>query len=126
MTDRTPAQTLRAAAEKLHEATKGTTPGAWTHDPDRIWNASPHFDQEFVGTPGQYDGTLIIAATGRPEDSESLANADWIALMQPSVGLVLAQWLDTTATYYRPGVTHPSHVTAALAVARRLLGEVTE
>ncbi|MCY0959947.1 hypothetical protein [Streptomyces sp. H27-H5] len=34
----------------------------------------------------------------------------------------LADWLDTAATYYAPGPTHPTHVVHALAVARAILG----
>ncbi|MGW4648075.1 hypothetical protein [Kitasatospora sp. NPDC004289] len=121
MTDRTPAQTLRAAAKKLRQQADGVTAGPWTHDPDVVWNAHPHFNREFVGAPAEY-GNAIVASTGTPEDPQALVDADWIALMHPGVGTALADWLDSAAEDAEQ--VGPDH--HALAVARQLLAEVAE
>jgi hypothetical protein len=129
VTDRTPAETLTAAVTRLRERSIGVTAGPWTHNPDLVWNASPHFDQEFVGAPAEY-GTVIVAATGKPTDPQALADADWIALMHPAVGLALADWLAHEASYQlhldETGQDGAEDSTHALAVARAILGEAAE
>lgn len=118
---------LTAAAQKLREILGGTTEAPWTrwHDQER--------------SPG-WDGMCVIGDDS-PLDSEELnpvarvyveEDAAWILLMHPGVGLALAYWLDPTAVEMTAvdGTEYAyeefASWMAALAVARQLLGEVTE
>ena len=111
MTNQTPADELRAAAEKLRALADAATPGPWeqTGIGDYGWT---------VTTPGTHVAETDDSDRGR-------ADADWIAAMHPGVGLALADWLDLAATEYDPAAdvqeTDRSH-DAALAVARAVLG----
>lgn len=148
MTDLTPDETFRAAAERLRERAALATPGPWrigdTHLGQHGHTATVLTDRENLNdtdlvawlpsmsqTP--WDGTRMVWGT-----------SDWIALMHPGVGLALAAWLDAAAKSYDASVTaaervwgpEPSAVREqwvvdrtdrhALATARAVLGEVTE
>jgi hypothetical protein len=65
--------------------------------------------------------TLTAAAETLREITTPLACR--ILLADPTLSVALADWLETAADYYRPGVTHPTHVVRALAAARALLGD---
>ena len=109
-----PAAELRAAANLLRES---------------ALNARRVLPEPWTISRGPTDGGGVIYAENgwivadrscdEPGDSVDLP---YIALMHPGVGEPLAAWLDSTADYYRPGTTHPTHVVRALAVARALLG----
>ncbi|MER6492655.1 hypothetical protein [Streptomyces griseorubiginosus] len=107
----TPADELRAAAEKIRALAATATDGPWHQSGigDEGWT---------VASPDQF-----IAET---EDGEKgRADADYIAAMGPNVGEKLARWLDVTADSLAAN-THPGWQEAvapdALAVARTLLG----
>lgn len=101
----TPADELRAAADKIRVLATTATDGPWRQSGigDQGWT---------VDTPHAF-----VAET---EDSEKgRADADWIAGMHPGVGGTLADWLDETARNAEPfGVINAR----ALAVARAILG----
>lgn len=109
-----PAAEMRAAVALLREHAAVATPGPWTVN-------DPAYATEIHGP-----SRVAVVAGGRWGGEAPVFECDgdaaWIALMHPGVGTLLAEWLETTADYYRPGVTHPTHVVRALAVARALLG----
>jgi len=124
--DHNPADTLTAAAKLLRSAINSIPPNSWD---ERPWHV-----ETCMG--GRKDDCPCIVAQGTHgrgtppveyvADAETPEYARYIALMHPGVGLALADWLETAATYYTPGVHHPTHVTRAYQLARVLLGEVTE
>ncbi|WP_326768612.1 hypothetical protein OG978_32475 [Streptomyces sp. NBC_01591] len=108
----TPADVLRAAAEKLRVLAAAVSAPEARYQPF-------HADGTDV-TQGRSPGMYDVAKT------ETVELADYIAVLHPGIGLALADWLETTAGYYAPGPTHPTHVVHALAVARQILGTTTE
>lgn len=127
MTDRTPAETLTAAAEKLR--------GLIVEDelPTEPWLMHPR-DPEVIVNPG--GAALVTAYTP--------AIAAYIAAMHPRVAAALADWLDEAArshaalapaaasVWRRPEQAEERDAwvaaqanQSALAVARQLLGEAS-
>lgn len=76
----TPADELRAAAEKLRALSQAATEGPWRCIPNEtaveVWSRSAKWE---------------LASVGTDED------AAYVAAMHPGVGLALAAWLDGTA-----------------------------
>ncbi|MGC4925600.1 hypothetical protein [Streptomyces sp. DT117] len=114
-----PADQLRAAARKLRAAALAATAGPWAAEPGTI----PHGHR--VGTA---DASDWVAWTGAVTEEKSEADAAYIALMHPGVGLALATWLESTARTvdavsekYEPDPA-AQWLAPALAVARQLLG----
>ncbi|GAA0704844.1 hypothetical protein GCM10010193_69820 [Kitasatospora atroaurantiaca] len=130
MPDLSPAETLTTAAKLLRErATAITAP-----DPglDQPWHVEECADNETGGCPcivayQQHDDSSGFGVTTRyVADAETPEFAQWIALMNPGVGLALADWLDVAAAN-AAALTWPNQfIDSALAVARQILGEVTE
>ncbi|MEU6237391.1 hypothetical protein [Kitasatospora sp. NPDC047058] len=114
MTDQ-PADLLTTAANRLRAAaTLYGDPGPWTiHQGNGFLRVGPAVAPRRGWTP----------QPGADLPEERRDTAEYIALMHPGVGLALADWLETSAEYYQPGVTHPTHVVRALAVARAVLGQ---
>ena len=112
----TPADELRAAAEKLRSLTADATEGPW-HSEDLNTRWGDDHDHHIVG------GGKILATFSN--DHNGPLNADYAAAMHPGVGAALADWLDLAATEYDPDAdvqeTDRSH-DAALAVARAING----
>jgi hypothetical protein len=123
MTDQTPAETLRAAAERLREHVGYLNlldiRGPWTV------HAGPSGYPQSVNNVGV---PIHIANTFTGPEAPPVT-ANYIALMHPGVGLAVADWLDATAGEMRVADgTEYEHTEfaswiAALAVARALLGE---
>jgi hypothetical protein len=118
VTDQTPAQELRAAAEKLRAAAVETAhraPGPW-----RV-----HEAYGFLRVDNDRDKTreAWTMKTGADLAEENRATAEYIALLHPGVGLAVARWLDSLAgvevSEHGPMAEEYPH---ALAVARALLG----
>lgn len=142
MPDQTPAQTLRAGAAKLRSVTNAIPPNDWD---DRPWHVEECSNKEFGECP-----CIVAQGERKPwdeaqvplmqyvADAETAEYATWIALMHPGVGAALADWLEATALDYdtnsKCGECHGSCcdprncdcIRAALAVARQILGEVTQ
>jgi hypothetical protein len=111
-----PAVTLRAAAEKLRSAVHAASPGPWTWD--RWWDGDcppdchdPAYSQPFVSGPqGVVAGAgvgvpgPINTPDGRPMHQRAACDAEYIALVHPGVGAVLADWLDCEARAHDAGV----------------------
>jgi hypothetical protein len=128
MTDQTPespAALLRLAAARLrqHATAPGITPPPWASldGGDRLLHDGPGSEDQ----PPQY-------AVDEPMSNG--ANAGYIALMHPGVGLALAELLDVEANVaddmrrQSPALTDgelAAWVHGPLAIARVLLGEVT-
>jgi len=106
VTEPTPAETIRAAATRLREAAEKATPGPW--------GAVEDYDGRYF-----VEGVAVMLAD--PDDPETWYDAQpdaaYVALVNPVVGLAVADWLDAAASssYFSSG-TH-----RALAVARALL-----
>ncbi|WP_329217401.1 hypothetical protein [Streptomyces microflavus] len=128
MPDPTPADLLRAAAEKLRAAAAVV--------PSDDWGTRPWHVEECSDTDTMESCPCIVAQGEHKEfdqpqvpliqyvaDAETTEHAAWIALMHPGVGLALADWLEREASHvvtYGPGGTFADP--HALAVARQLLG----
>ncbi|MFE9363709.1 hypothetical protein ACFYNN_13010 [Streptomyces sp. NPDC006978] len=127
---------LRAAAALLREAASHATPGPWrTHD-THLGSTGGHTATVLTDRPNINDTELVAwlpTMSNEPWDEARNAwrNAGWMALMHPSVGLALADWLDTeTATWagdevHSPCSTGTCTLDAALVVARQVLGTTT-
>lgn len=125
MPDTTPTTELRAAAALLREAASHATPGPWrTHD---TWiDHGGHTATVLTDRPDINDTELVAwlpTMSNQPWDEARNAwrNAGWMALMDPSVGLALADWLDASALLLPvmpPSFNHDH----ALRVARLVLG----
>ncbi|MFE4334052.1 hypothetical protein ACFRQM_32960 [Streptomyces sp. NPDC056831] len=120
----TPADELRTAAQMLraHATAAAKDTGSTT------WHTAHHFpeqpDAEFTALCATGGRPLLKGGggRGRPPLYVHALVGSYIALMDPSVGLAVTEWLETTAGYYAPGPTHPTHMVHALAVARQILG----
>ncbi len=81
----TPADELRAAAEKLRKLAQAATPGPWEYDPEPYG----YGDDIYYDVDGDNGGWAAHA--------ESQPTAAYIAAMHPGVGLALAEWLEAEA-----------------------------
>lgn len=151
VTDRTPAETLTAAAEKLRTlaaAASTDTDGA----PTAAWSTKPCGPAETDGSSRLY-GDFLTREDGRRiawppllhgGSQQRLAHmrtrhAAYIAAMDPGVGAALAELLDRHAAYAAVFVQlyeasrggspaeseYSAETRAALAVARAILGEAS-
>lgn len=129
--------TLRRAAKALREhaeAAEKTTPGRWTvEQDDDAW--------ELYAGRGEYHGFKLAKCMKRHQRYMEYwppeAHSAHIALMDPTVGLALADWLDTAgADWWAHGGPHCDggcmecdddlvgpHLRRAMAVARAILRE---
>ncbi|MFD9752641.1 hypothetical protein ACFWYQ_21280 [[Kitasatospora] papulosa] len=128
-----PADLLRKAADRLREAAGHATPGPWrTHD--------THLDlggHTATVLSGERNETQLLAwlptmsHESWDETRNAWRNAGWMALMDPSVGLAVAAWLEAeaaapiTAQHSTRCVDPQCTTLAALTVARRVLGTAT-
>ncbi|MFC8447600.1 hypothetical protein [Kitasatospora sp. NPDC057223] len=116
MPDRTPAETLTAAAAKLRATATAdyVQPGPWI----------VHQANGFLRVDNDRDTTreAWTVKSGADLAEEARGTAEYIALMHPGVGLALADWLDSAAV----GAELIGPDRHALAVARLLLGEAAE
>jgi hypothetical protein len=108
MTDQTPAETLRAAAQHVREMAQQATPGPWVANGAGV--GTDYTDNE---------PDLIVAV-----DAFDPNDAAWMALMHPGLAEPLAAWLESVAALQFGDVPLPDSpiVDHALAAARALLG----
>lgn len=116
----TPAEELRAAAEKLRTLTKAVDAPDL---PDQSWHVEACANKETGDCPcivaqGTCDLEYGPVAALYIADAETPELAAYIAAMGPPVALALADWLDSAAVDAEQ--IGPDH--RALAVARALLG----
>ena len=109
MPDLAPAAELRAASARLREYAAAASVAPWLRSGIGDFGWTVHLGPE---------------QSVETEDSEQgRANADWIALVDPAVGLLLADWLETIAARLDHS-THPDWQDViepkALAVARAI------
>ncbi|TXS50151.1 hypothetical protein [Streptomyces sp. t39] len=110
----TPAEEIQAAADKLNGLLAATTDTPWSR-----WT-------DLDGKPG-WHGMLLLGNTDR-EDPNPVAqmytgeDADYVAAMDPLVGLALACWLEFEAGLLEraPQVQLQPRIDHALAVARAI------
>ncbi|MET9465828.1 hypothetical protein ABZY44_13675 [Streptomyces sp. NPDC006544] len=110
----TPAEELHAAASLLRDRATGAI-----HEDRRTWATGQTLGSKspVVVDDQEQPSVFIETYAARLE-----AVNRYLALLGPATGLALADWLDTMASYYTPGPTHPTYVVHALAVAREILG----
>ncbi|PBC71540.1 hypothetical protein BX265_6150 [Streptomyces sp. TLI_235] len=119
-----PADTLRAAAQRIREHITAL------EMPDTVrgvpWHIEECSDRD-GGCPCMIAHGHIPSSSGEDfpvyyvADALNPELARWIALMHPGVGELIAAWLESTADYCTVSITHPTHVVRALAVARAVL-----
>ncbi|MER7788572.1 hypothetical protein [Streptomyces sp. NPDC097640] len=119
MTDTSPADQIRAAAEKLRALATAAAKDSGSPD----WIATRHFpdqpDATFT-TLWTDSHTVLMRGGGRHRAPYVHAPVgDYIAAMGPTAGLAIAAWLDSAAEDAEQIGADPH----ALAVARQLLGE---
>ncbi|MFF7335406.1 hypothetical protein [Streptomyces sp. NPDC008150] len=107
MPDHTPADELRAAADRLRNLATAATPGPWT--------------QTGIGDYGWTVSSSTSALVDTVDSEEGRADADYIATMHPGVGLALADWLDTAAANAAVLTWPNEFVERALVTARQFL-----
>ncbi|MBO3751575.1 hypothetical protein J5X84_36345 [Streptosporangiaceae bacterium NEAU-GS5] len=112
MSDRTRVETLRAAAQRLREASHSTTPDRWQL---LSYQIVATFDDDCE------DITEVALTYGHE------ANARWIALVGPLLAEPLAAWLESVAALQFGQVPLPDSpiVDHALKVAGVILREAT-
>ena len=106
MTDTT--DEIRAAAARLRALADMASPGTWER-----------------GNYGDYGWTVSLGDTDTIETADSetgKANASWIAIMQPGLGIALAAWLEFEVDLVArvPGSEMQGRSRHALAVARAI------
>ena len=111
---------LRMAAERLREVAGKATPGPWEHTGIYRHPDTRHYVSVAPWTPWTPE-------TPRVADDALVADAAYIALVGPTVGLALADWLDAEADEQeRLGSVEQPNVTPAgmnaYRVARAILG----
>ncbi|MFG3311834.1 hypothetical protein ACGF0C_07720 [Streptomyces albidoflavus] len=119
----TPAEELRAAAERLRELADAAHGSPWAAieiprpgcDLPAWWVESDHQDPD-----GSTSATVADCPWGE-------ADAQYIAAMQPALARALANWLETEAAQpltaqHGSRCTADCTTAAALAVARQILG----
>jgi hypothetical protein len=107
MTDQTPAETLRAAAQHVREMAQQATPGPWVANGAGV--GTDYTDNE---------PDLIVAV-----DAFDPNDAAWMALMHPGLAEPLAAWLEMEAHMWDlRGNSAEGNTFHALAAARALLG----
>ncbi|MCK2144864.1 hypothetical protein MWG58_28905 [Streptomyces sp. WAC00276] len=122
----TPADTLRAAAEKLRALADAAHGSPWAaveiprpgYDLPAWWVESDHQDPD-----GSTSATVADCPWGE-------ADAHYIAAMHPGVATALAKWLEAEAAQpltaqHSPRCTADCTTTAALTVARQILGSTS-
>ncbi|MFF3151861.1 hypothetical protein [Streptomyces sp. NPDC057910] len=128
MTDTNPGAELRAAARALRAAAAAAVEasGAGTWRARRQFPSQPDADfTDLWATGGQ--PLLRGGGKGRPPAYVHAPVGDYIALVDPTVGAVLADWLEAEATRLT-SVAHPAwndHLAPqGFAVARKINGSV--
>ncbi len=117
----TPADELRAAAQKIRDLTAETTGAPWV----AAWNEQQYEVKSPSGVDPIAEWTYAIA-TWEPQASEQraecdTADADWIATMHPGVGKALADWLwSWVGIDFREDAALPEDAQHALAIARAI------
>jgi hypothetical protein len=104
MPDLTPADELRAAAERLRRLGNAALMDVLTNS---FWHSEivPAEDSD-----GRYAHGMRSGMGGEAGDLG--------AVFTPGMVTLLAEWLDTAADYAEPGVHFPTHIGRAYAVAR--------
>lgn len=119
--DRTPAEEICAAVEKLRKHVKHATDGPWVTS--SVWSpraTSTSAVYSHAHPTGTVDSEVV--ASGRIKSGyggiREPWNAEYIALMQPAVGAALAGLLDDLSEGDDEGVVNPW----ALGLARQING----
>lgn len=119
MTDRSPAELLRAAAARARQLDQAATPGPWD-EPFHDRNPGDEGWWVFNGQKGSAEHAVLVAV-----DYNLCAKADarYVAAFR-AVAAPLADLLQVLSWF--PSQSDPTDLIAAVAVARALLGEEAE
>jgi hypothetical protein len=120
-----PANQLTAAAQLLRKTATAAVPGPWVPSIVRSPRATVTSGIYSHAHPAGSAASEVAAAGRKGRECGGIANPDnavYIALMHPDIGLALADWLDSAAEE----ATLIGPDSRALAVARQILGPVTE
>lgn len=118
MNDRSPADLLTAAADRLEELMLVVPAGPWEADNSEVYGPARDWVAETLNTD---------------DDERTDASAMWIATMDPLVGAALVAWLRDEAglmctnpvRFFALGPDGLDMKSPGIAVARAILGEVT-
>lgn len=126
------ADRLREAARTVREAAAGATPGPWVLYPTPRLDGDSPVAWTITRPYDNHDGPCPETCGAEPlrtgaEDCDECfvreGDAAWIALMDPTVGRALADWLDATArAVVGTSQGDVPFEAAALAVADAVLG----
>lgn len=118
----TPAEELRAAAEKLRALATAASPGPWTAEPVIYGPPCDGWGDPSVWEIHSKGYSVVSHQTHEGGGIDQAGNAEWIAAMHPGVGAALADWLDVAAVN-ADVLTWPNQfIEHALAVAHAVLG----
>ncbi|MFF0092764.1 hypothetical protein ACFYSF_22765 [Streptomyces canus] len=114
---------LQTAHAMLLPLVNSATGGAWWYDPEKMWNdPGLHFGEEFVAA-GPVDRPVCVAATGPADHPQSMADAAYIASVNPEVGRAITGVLHEAfeSVHQEHGLVEDSLTQAAVDLADALL-----
>ncbi|MEU4296408.1 hypothetical protein [Kitasatospora aureofaciens] len=120
-----PADLLAAAAQRLRDLATATT----THGSAHWIYTQRHDHPEYggFGTVRTQDGKVVTgggpARGGRRVPNVVRPYGEWIATMDPTLGLLIAHWLDDEAEFQQHAAAGPEDSEHALDFARAVLGQ---
>lgn len=119
---------LQTAESTLLALVNGATAGRWRYNPERMWNGpGPHFGEEFVAA-GPVDRPVCVAATGHADEPQGMADAAYIAAVDPDVGRAVTAVLHEAfeTVHQEHGLVESSLAQAAVDLADAILREEGE
>ncbi|MFI2434725.1 hypothetical protein [Streptomyces sp. NPDC018693] len=114
---------LQTARGMLLSLVNAATEGDWWYDPAKMWNdPGLHFGEEFVAA-GPVDRPVCVAGTGRADDPQSMADAAYMACLDPEVGRAITGVLNEAfeTVHQEHGLVESSLTQAAVDLADAIL-----
>ncbi|MEU6595061.1 hypothetical protein ABZ923_38690 [Streptomyces sp. NPDC046881] len=114
---------LQTARGVLLSHVNAASEGAWWYDPEKMWNdPGLHFGEEFVAA-GPVDRPVCVAATGPADEPQSMADAAYIACLDPEVGRAVTGVLNEAfeTVHQEHGLVEGSLTQAAVDLADAIL-----
>ncbi|MEU1853962.1 hypothetical protein ABZ499_33065 [Streptomyces sp. NPDC019990] len=114
---------LQTAKGVLLSLVNAATEGTWWYDPEKVWNdPGLHFGQEFVAAV-PVGKPVCVAGTGPAGDPQSMADAAYIACLDPEVGRAITGVLNEAfeTVHQEHGLVEDSLTQAAVDLADAIL-----
>jgi hypothetical protein len=114
---------LQTAKATLLPLVNAATEGGWWYDPEKMWNdPGLHFGEEFVAA-GPVGRPVCVAGTGPADDPQSMADAAYIACLDPEVGRAITGVLNEAfeTVHQEHGLVETSLAQAAVDLADAIL-----